>query len=147
MADKKPTPTTKTETIHIKTDGPHQPKVTVFVESEAAVKNQVQGFLGFLREKAIIGLAVGFVVATQVQSVVKQLIASFLDPLTTVLFGARLSSQTFTWTWHDRHADFAWGQFVYVLIDFFVVVITIYAIVKFFKLDKLDQPKPVATKK
>jgi large-conductance mechanosensitive channel len=138
----------KTETIHIKSDGKHRPKVTVLVDnSEDALGRQVHGFVGFLREKAIVGLAVGFVVATQVQSVVKQLIASFLDPLTTVLFGAKLSSQTFTWSWHDRHAQFAWGQFVYILINFFVIVIAIYAIIKLFKLDKLDAPKVDAKKK
>jgi large-conductance mechanosensitive channel len=142
------TPVQKSETIHIKSDGKHRPKVTVLVGgSEDILERQVHGFVGFLREKAIVGLAVGFVVATQVQTVVKQLITSFLDPLTTVLFGAKLSNRTFTWTWHGRHSDFAWGQFVYVLIDFFVVVITIYAIIKLFKLDKLDAPKPAETKK
>jgi large-conductance mechanosensitive channel len=137
----KATEKTDSQTVEIKhSKGGRRPKVTVLV-GEEAFERQVHGFVGFLRERAIVGLAVGFVVATQVQNVIKQLIASFLDPLTTVLFGSKLSNQTFTWTWHDRHSDFAWGQFVYVLIDFFVVVITIYAIIKVFKLDKLDAPK------
>jgi large-conductance mechanosensitive channel len=64
-----------------------------------------------------------------------------LDPLTLLLFGNKLSNRTFTWDWHGRHADFAWGQFVYMLVDFFVVVLTIYVLIKLFKLDKLDAPK------
>jgi large-conductance mechanosensitive channel len=116
-----------------------QPKITVLVSSEEAVKGSVHGFVGFLRERAIIGLAVGFVVATQVQGVIKQLIASFIDPLTQLLFSQKLSARTFTLHYHGRQADFAWGQFVYVMIYFLVVVIVIYAIIKLFKLDKLDK--------
>ena len=139
---------TETATVQIKTKrGRHKPNVQVIVDSEEVFERQVQGFVGFLREKAIVGLAVGFVVATQVQAVIKQLIASFLDPLTIVLFGAKLSSRTFTWHWHGRHAAFAWGQFVYVLIDFFVVVVTIYALIKLFNLDKLDRTLQPSVKK
>lgn len=150
MATKPPTTSEKTEThnIEIKTQkGQKHPKITVLVDnSEDAVRDRVQGFVGFLRERAIVGLAVGFVIATQVQNVIKQLIASFLDPLTLLLFGNKLSNRTFTWDWHGRHADFAWGQFVYMLVDFFVVVLTIYVLIKLFKLDKLDAPKTDAKK-
>jgi large-conductance mechanosensitive channel len=118
-----------------------QPKITVLVNPEAAVKQQVGGFIDFLRERAIVGLAIGFVIATQVQGVVKQLIASFLDPLTQLLFATKLSERTFTWHWHGRSANFRWGAFIYALVDFFVVVITIYAVIKLFKLDKLDKKK------
>src|SRR5579863_4219878 len=48
---------------------------------------QVGGFVNFLREHAIVGLAVGFVLATQVQSVVKQLINSFIEPLFQLITG------------------------------------------------------------
>jgi large-conductance mechanosensitive channel len=149
MANPKAT-TEKSEThnIEIKTKkGEKHPKITVLVgSSEDAVRDRVQGFVGFLRERALVTLAVGFVVATQVQNVIKQLLGSFLDPLTNLLFGAKLTTQTFTWHYHGRHEDFAWGQFVYVLIDFFIVVLTIYLLVKLFKLDKLDAPKTDAKK-
>lgn len=101
----------------------------------------VHGFVEFLRERAIVGLAVGFVVATQVQGVIKQLIASFLDPLSQLLFGGQLSKQTFTLHFHSHSAHFGWGMFIFTLIDFFVVVVAIYAIIKLFNLDKLDKPK------
>jgi hypothetical protein len=47
----------------------------------------VTGFIDFLREHAIVALAVGFVIGTQVQSVVKQLVASFISPAFSLLFG------------------------------------------------------------
>ena len=127
-----------TETIKVQVPkGMPQSHISVLVNHEFA--QPVHGFVEFLRERAIVGLAVGFVVATQVQGVVKQLIGSFLDPLSKLLFGSQLSSQTFTWHFRGRAADFGWGQFVYTLIDFFVVVVTIYALIKLFKLDKLDK--------
>lgn len=129
------------ETIEIKSSkSGHRPKITVLVDSEEALERQVHGFVGFLRERAIVALAVGFVVATQAQNLIKQLLASFLDPLTKIFFGSRLSDQTFTWTYHGRSQNFAWGEFVYVLINFFVVILTLYIIIKLFKLDKLDKP-------
>lgn len=150
MAKKSSVTTEKTDThnIEIKTKkGQKHPKITVLVDtSEDVVRDRVHGFVGFLRERAIVGLAVGFVVATQVQNVIKQLLGSFLDPLTNLLFGAKLTTRTYTWHFHGRHEDFAWGQFVYVLVDFFVVVLTIYLIIKLFKLDKLDAPKTDAKK-
>jgi large conductance mechanosensitive channel protein len=113
---------------------------TIVITEEELIGRQVSGFVGFLREKAVVGQAVAFVVATQVQSVVKQFVSSFLDPLTQVLFGATLSSQKFVA--HDNQGQpvsFMWGQFVYVLIDFFVVVLAIYVIIKVFKLDKFER--------
>ena len=100
------------------------------------------GFTDFLRQNAIVGLAVGFVVGTQVQGVVKQLIASFIDPLTALLFGGvELSSRTFTLHLGHQYAKFGWGALVYILIDFLFVLAVIYGIIKLFQLDKLDKPK------
>jgi large-conductance mechanosensitive channel len=97
--------------------------------------------VGFIREHAIVGLAVGFVIGTQVQTVVKQLVASFIDPAFELLFGSNLTNATYTWHFHGRYANFGWGAFVYGLLDFLFVLIAIYALIKFFKLDKLDKPK------
>jgi large-conductance mechanosensitive channel len=113
--------------------------ISVLVNQDLA--EPVHGFVDFLRERAIVGLAVGFVVATQVQGVIKQLIASFLDPFSQLLFGSKLSNQVATWHLHSHSAEFAWGMFIFTLIDFFVVVLAIYIIIKIFKLDKLDKPK------
>ena len=102
----------------------------------------VSGFTDFLRQNAIVGLAVGFVIGTQVQTLVKQLIASFIDPLTALLFGGvALSSRIFTLHLGRQSANFGWGALVYALIDFLFVLAVIYGIIKLFQLDKLDKPK------
>lgn len=100
------------------------------------------GFVGFLREHAIVGLAVGFVIGTQVQTVVKQLIASFIDPLFQLMFPGNktLSARTFTLHFSNRHANFGWGAVVYAIIDLLFVLFVIYLIIRVFNLDKLDKP-------
>lgn len=117
-----------------------KPKPT---KARTAVKQArpVGGFADFLREYTVVTLAVGFVIATQVQGLVRQLVDGFVDPFSKLLFGTALSERTFILHWHTRAAAFAWGNFVYGLIDFLFVLIVIYLVIKIFALDKLNKPK------
>jgi large-conductance mechanosensitive channel len=102
----------------------------------------VGGFVSFLREHTVVTLAVGFAIATQAQAVIKQLIASFINPLYGLLFnGQQLSVKSATLHLHGRTEQFAWGAFVYALIDFIFVLAAIYVVIRVFNLDKLDKPK------
>lgn len=101
----------------------------------------VGGFVDFLREHAIVGLAVGFAIGSQAQSLVKTIVASFIDPTFSLLFGGALSKRTFMLHFRHHHGVYGWGSFVYGLLDFLFVLAAIYAIVKLLKLDKLDKPK------
>ena len=103
--------------------------------------NPVGGFLAFLRDYAVVGLAVGFVIGLQAQTLVKQLVASFIDPTFNLLFGQALSQRAFVTHFHGRAVSYSWGAFAYALLDFLFVLGAIYAIVKIFNLDKLDKPK------
>lgn len=151
--------TLKQDQTHILTTGTtirfEQPKSTRKNQSKAehAVvviqeANPVSGFVSFLREYAIVGLAVGFVIATQSQAIIKQFITSFIDPLYALFFnGGTLSSKTFAIEWHDRTQIFPWGAFVYTMINFLFVLAVLYAVIKFFKLDKFDKKKDEDAKK
>jgi large-conductance mechanosensitive channel len=102
--------------------------------------NPVRGFVGFLRAHSVVSLAVGFAIATQAQAVIKQLITSFIDPLYALLFnGQKLSAMVTTLHWHGREQAFAWGAFVYTLIDFMFVLVVIYLLIKLFNLDEIDE--------
>jgi large conductance mechanosensitive channel protein len=114
-----------------------KPKVSLTVEDI----NPASGFVEWLRQNAVVGLAIGFVVGTQVQVVVKQLITSFIDPLFTLLFGNELNTRAFSLSFHGREVQFTWGAFVYTLINFLFILLTIFVIIKLLKLDKLDKPK------
>src|SRR5579875_1812458 len=102
----------------------------------------VDGFLAFLREHAVVGLAVGLVIGTQIKAIVDSLNNGFISPLFGLFFGgASLQRHATTVHWHGRAVSLAWGALVYQVVDFIFVMIVLYAIIKLFKLDKLDQPK------
>lgn len=106
---------------------------------------RLDGFLLFMRQQGVVGLAIGIVIGTQVKVVVDQLIASFINPVLGLVLPGQgdLSQKKFTLTISemDKTAVFAWGQFVYVMISFLAVVAIIYYIIRGLKLDKVDKKK------
>ncbi|QQS19017.1 MscL family protein [Candidatus Saccharibacteria bacterium] len=119
------------------------PVATIFDEPDEAVKRQLGGFIHFLREKAVVGLAVGFIIGQQAQGLIKQLVDSFISPWMNIIVGSKLQERTFSL----GGEKFTWGKFTYVLVNFLLVLLAIYVIIKAFKLDKLDLPKDVKPKK
>jgi large-conductance mechanosensitive channel len=115
-------------------------KVTVLLDADDVVREQVGGFIDFIREHAIVGVAIGFVVGTQAQAVVRQLIDSFITPALNLLIGgASLDKRKFYVQIFHNGQDFYWGKMVLVLVNLLVVLATIYIIVRVLKLDKLDK--------
>lgn len=110
---------------------------TVIVVPEV---HPIGGFADFIRQHTVVSLAVGFAIAAQAQAVIKQLIASFLDPLYGLLFAQKLSDKVVTLHFRGRAQVFAWGSFVYTFVDFLFVLAAIYFIIKLLKLEKLDKP-------
>ncbi len=105
------------------------------------VTGPLAGFITFIRERAVVGLAIGFVIGTQVQVVVKQFIASFVDPLFALVIPGNKSLSEEVWNVHagSHTASFGWGALVYALLDFFFIVFAIYLVIHLLKLDKLDK--------
>lgn len=101
------------------------------------------GFMGFVREQGVIGLAIGLVLGTQVKTVVDQLIASFINPLLGLVLPGKgnLVDKTFSTSLGDKSASFGYGAFLSVLLSFVIVAAIIYFVVKGLKLDKLDKKK------
>ena len=101
----------------------------------------VGGFVNFLRSHTIVTLAVGFIIATQAQTMVRQLVDSFITPTYQLFFKGSLAKDAVTWHLGSNSANFLWGMFVNDLLDFMFVLVAIYLIIRFFRLDKLDIPK------
>ena len=108
-----------------------------------AVNKQVNGFMDFLREQSVVGLAVGLVLGTQIKQVVDQFIQSFVNPLIGLFLPGKgtLAEQTFTLHLGAKAGTFGWGSFVAILISFVFVAIIVYYVFKGLKLDKLTKKK------
>lgn len=109
-----------------------------YMDADDLVREQVGGFVTFLRDHAVVGVAIGFIIGLQAQTLVKQLVESFVTPLLTLMVGPDLIHKQ--WVADSRtHVVFTWGEFLYTLADFLAVLLFIYLVVKFLKLDKLDK--------
>jgi len=113
----------------------HKHHVTVLFEPDE-LREQATGFVSFLREYAVVGLAVGFIVGQQANGVAKQLVDSFINPWIQIVFGEKLSTQTATFHHGITKVPVPWGAFVYALIQFFVILLAIYVLIKLLRLDK-----------
>jgi large conductance mechanosensitive channel protein len=109
----------------------------------AKVKGSLKGFVEFVREQGVVGLAVGFVLGTQVKTLVDQIVLSFINPLLGLMLPGKgsLAEQSFSLTWLGKTQQFLWGAFVFQLITFMIVAFIVYYVVKGFKLDRLDKKK------
>lgn len=103
----------------------------------------LQGFTDFVREQGVVGLAVGFVLGSQVKTLVDQLVASFINPLLGLLLPGKgnLSTKAFSLTLRGKTGHFEYGAFLFQLITFLIVAIVVYLIVHRLKLDRLDKKK------
>jgi large conductance mechanosensitive channel len=119
----------------------------LMVEPDDLVREQVGGFFNFLKDYAVVGLAIGFIIGQQAQFVIKQLVDSFITPLINVLIGEKFQDKAATISLGDNTGSVTWGKFVYMLVNFIFVMIVIYAAVKLFKLDKLVTKKDDKKKK
>ena len=110
----------------------------------AAIKDtHMGGFVNFIREQGVVGLAVGLAIGTAAGDTVKKLVTAFIDPLVQLVVGSQqgLQSASFTVEVAGRKGEFLYGAFVSSLITLIAVAFVVYAIVHFLKLDKLDKKK------
>ena len=107
------------------------------------VKKHFSGFMTFVREQGVVGLAVGLVLGTQVKMLVDQIVISFINPLVGLVLPGKgtLAEKTFSLSLGDKIANFTYGAFTSVFISFLAVAAVVYFIVKGLKLDKLDKKK------
>lgn len=99
----------------------------------------MKGFVDFIREQGVVGLAIGFILGGAVSKVVSSVVNDLINPLLGILLGAAgdLSAAAI----HVGSTQIKYGNFFATLIDFLVIAAVVYFGVKGLKLDKLDKKK------
>ncbi len=107
------------------------------------MKQKARGFMDFVREQGVVGLAVGLAIGTQATLLVRDIVTAVIDPLVGLIIGnpQGLAAASWTATIGGRQATFALGQLAYSFIVFISVCLVVYLLVKGLKLDKLDKQK------
>jgi len=98
----------------------------------------MKGFIKFVREQGVVGLAVGFILGGAVSQLVNSLVTDIINPLLGLLLG-KLNLASYAL--EIQSARITWGQFLTVFINFIVVALVVYFGVKWLKLDKLEKTK------
>jgi large conductance mechanosensitive channel len=100
------------------------------------------GFMNFVREQGVVGLAVGLAIGTEAGVLIKQLVGSLVTPIVDLLVGKDgLNGLKWTLNAGDRSGTFDIGTLIDVLIRFLAVAFVVYLVVHFLKLDRLDKKK------
>ncbi len=98
----------------------------------------MKGFMDFVREQGVVGLAVGFILGGAVAKMVTALVTDLLNPLIGLLMGGLSLKNAYLSVGDTK---LMWGDFVSVTIDFLLVAFVVYFGVKWLKLDRLDKKK------
>lgn len=111
------------------------------------MQKQLKGFMDFVREQGVVGLAVGLAIGAAAGDTVKSIVNNLINPLVgLVLRGTDLSH--FVTKVHVGNAKeplvFGWGNVLNSLITLLAVAAVIYFVVRGLKLDRLDKKKEEA---
>lgn len=108
------------------------------------VPGPFQGFVDFVREQGIVGLAVGLVLGVAAKGVVDSLVNNIFNPVIGILTGGKDISDRFVCL-SSQHGvcvnNLAFGQFLSDVVSFMIVAAAVYFVVKGLKLDRLDKPR------
>ncbi len=94
----------------------------------------ISGFITFIREQGVVGLAIGFILGAAVGKVVTSLVTDVVNPLVGLLFSGEGLTELMV-------GPVALGSFISALIDFGIIAAVIYFGFKGLGLDKLDVKK------
>lgn len=100
------------------------------------MNQKLQGFMNFIREQGVVGLAVGFILGGAVSKIVSSLVENIINPLVGAMLGkVALTDKALTL----GAISLKYGAFISTLVDFFIIAAVVYFGVKALGLDKLDK--------
>ncbi|MBP6858060.1 MAG: MscL family protein [Candidatus Pacebacteria bacterium] len=100
------------------------------------MNNKLKGFMDFIRNQGVVGLAVGFILGGAVSKTVTSLVDNIINPLVGALMGKVALADKVA-----KIGDISlnYGSFIATVVDFVIVAAVVYFGVKALGLDKLDK--------
>lgn len=98
---------------------------------------KMKGFINFIREQGVIGIAIAFIIGGGVLKLITAFVQDIISPIIALMFGNidNLSNAYI----QIGAAKIMWGNFVMVSIDFIILSFTVYMIFVILGLNKLDK--------
>lgn len=96
-------------------------------------------FIAFVREKGVLGLAVGIIMGGAVTKMVNATVENLINPLIGFVTGAAGNLNALAWTVPLTSISFKYGAFISALIDFGAVMLVVYFVFVKSPLNKIDK--------
>ena len=96
-------------------------------------------FITFIREKGVLGLAVGIIMGGAVTKLVTSIVDNLINPLIGAITGAAGNLTTLSYTVPLTQITFKYGAFISSLIDFVAVLAVIYFVFVKSPINKIDK--------
>ena len=126
-------------------EDPYRQELLRKYQSAGGIKKQFYGFMDFIREQGVIGLAVGLTLGTAVTVFVKSVVDNIVNPVIGAVLpgGSDLSSKYVCLTTRGGECinKLSWGAVLSSFISFVAIAAIIYFVVRGLKLDRLDRKK------
>lgn len=125
--------------------------VTSHVKAQAAAlkgagSQHAAGFIHFVREQGVVGLAVGLAIGTSAGAAVKTIVDEFINPIVGFLIGG-IDLSKLKWVVIAANEQgkgglvFGWGAILSAVITLLATAFVIYQAIHIAKLDRLDKKK------
>lgn len=99
----------------------------------------MKGFINFVRQQGVVGLAVGFILGGSVSKVVASFVTDIINPILSVILG--FAGNLKDMSLQVGPIKINWGNFAATAVDFLVISLVVYVGVKVLGLDRLDKKK------
>jgi large conductance mechanosensitive channel len=96
-------------------------------------------FITFIREKGVLGLAVGIIMGGAVTKLVTSIVDNLISPLISTITGAAGNVSSLSYTVPMTQIIFKYGAFLSSLIDFLSVLAVVYFVFVKSPLNKIDK--------
>ncbi|MFZ2593917.1 MAG: MscL family protein [Minisyncoccia bacterium] len=100
-----------------------------------AAKGALEGFMTFIREQGVVGLATAVILGGAVGKVVSSLVADIVMPVVALTLGSADGVKSLSMY------GVMYGNFVSTIIDFAIIAAVVYFGIKGLGLDKMDKKK------
>ena len=104
-----------------------------------SVESQKNGFVKFIKEQGVVGLAVGFILGGASTALFKSLTEDILDPVISIFLGSEEGLAN--WSITIEGTEIMVGSFLFTLLDFIVLLLVVYIAVKVLRVDRFDEVK------
>lgn len=99
----------------------------------------MKGFIEFIRERGVVGFAVGFILGGSITKVVSSLVSDIVNPVLGLILSKTRSLESMSF--QIAGSQIKWGHFLSAVIDFLIISLVVYVIVKSLKMENMDKKK------